>query len=123
MKTYVMVFVSDMARSVTFYKEVLGLKLRFESPEWTEFETGDAVVALHGGGTRRETRKEPETEYAGTCALGFDVEDLDETYRELRSKGVVFTMRPNVRKGEGIRLAICLDPDGLPISLSQTVKS
>jgi lactoylglutathione lyase len=123
LKPYIMVFVSDMGRSVTFYKEALGLKLRSESPEWTEFDAGDAIVALHGGGAERETQKGSETVYAGTCALGFYVKDLDKSFRELRSKGVTFTMRPSVRRGEGIKLAVCLDPDGLPISLSQTVKS
>ena len=36
---YAIVFVSDMNRSVSFYRDVLGLPLRFESPEWTEFAT------------------------------------------------------------------------------------
>ena len=38
--SYVIVFVRDMKRSVTFYRDVLHLPLRFESPEWTEFATG-----------------------------------------------------------------------------------
>jgi catechol 2,3-dioxygenase-like lactoylglutathione lyase family enzyme len=48
--SYVMVTVSDMARSVAFYRDVLGLPLRFESPQWTEFETPGTTLALHGGG-------------------------------------------------------------------------
>lgn len=34
---YAIVFVSDMRRSVSFYRDTIGLPLRFESPEWTEF--------------------------------------------------------------------------------------
>ena len=45
--SYVIVFVSDMARSVAFYRDVLGLPLEFESPKWTEFETPGTTVALH----------------------------------------------------------------------------
>jgi carbon storage regulator CsrA len=45
--THAIVFVSDMARSVAFYRDVLGLSLRFESPEWTEFDTPGSTVALH----------------------------------------------------------------------------
>ena len=37
---YVMVNVSDMSRSVAFYRDTLGLVLKFESPGWSEFETG-----------------------------------------------------------------------------------
>ena len=118
---YVMVMVSDIKRSIRFYKELLGLKLRSESPEWTEFETGDATIALHGGGVKREAAKgsTKTSDSAGTCSLGFVVGDLDGVLRDLKSKGVAFSMPPTERKGEGIKLAVCLDPDGLPISLSQ----
>ena len=34
---YAIVFVSDMHRSVSFYRDTIGLPLRFESPHWTEF--------------------------------------------------------------------------------------
>ena len=44
---YVIVFVSDMKRSVSFYRDVLGLPLKFESPGWTEFATDGATLALH----------------------------------------------------------------------------
>jgi lactoylglutathione lyase len=118
---YVMVMVSDMKRSVRFYKELLGLKLRSESSEWTEFETGDATIALHGGGVKRKVAKGPSktSDLAGTCSLGFVVDNLDRVFQELKSKGVTFAMPPREREGEGIKLAVCLDPDGLPISLSQ----
>lgn len=43
---YAMVFVSDMKRSVAFYRDVLGLPLKFESPGWTEFATDGATLAL-----------------------------------------------------------------------------
>ncbi len=44
---YAIVFVSDMKRSVAFYRDTLGLPLRFESPHWTEFATAGASLALH----------------------------------------------------------------------------
>jgi len=30
-------------------------------------------------------------------------------------------MPPTQREGEGIKLAVCIDPDGLPISIAQSV--
>ena len=36
---YAIVFVGDMDRSVAFYRDVIGLQLKFESPAWTEFGT------------------------------------------------------------------------------------
>ena len=44
---YAIVFVSDMGQSVLFYRDTIGLPLRFESPHWTEFATDGATLALH----------------------------------------------------------------------------
>ena len=45
--SYAIVFVSDMKRSVAFYRDVIGLPLKFDSPEWSEFATDGATFALH----------------------------------------------------------------------------
>ena len=42
---YAIVFVSDMGRSVVFYRDVLGLRLKFETSHWTEFATEGATLA------------------------------------------------------------------------------
>ena len=115
---YVMVTVSDMRKSVEFYKDRLGIPLKFESPEWTEFATGNTVLALHGGGEIRQTAPS-DGKTAGTCSIGFNVANLQTTYEELKSKGVRFMMPPTDREGENIKLAVALDPDGLPISFAE----
>jgi hypothetical protein len=40
-------FVGDMGKAVAFHRDVLGLGLRFESPFWSEFDTGPTTLALH----------------------------------------------------------------------------
>ena len=70
---YIMITVSNMARSVAFYKDKLGIPMKFGTPEWTEFQTGTTVLALHGGGTPKEAAGDPKTHYAGTCSIGFNV--------------------------------------------------
>ena len=40
---YQIVYVSDMQRSLSFYRDVLGIPLKFESPGWTEFATEGAT--------------------------------------------------------------------------------
>src|SRR4026207_263138 len=117
---YTMVIVSDMARSIEFYRDKLGIPLKFESPEWTEFLTGTTTLALHGGGIKQDRRGGADKD-AGTCSIGFNVEDVDKTYEEMKAKGVFFVMPPTRREGEGIKLAVAVDPDGLPISFAQTV--
>ena len=119
---YVMIVVSDMTRSVAFYRDLLGLAIKFETNEWTEFQTGSTTLALHGGGTPKDTQgSDRGTKYAGTCSIGFNVKDLEETFKELKQKGVQFVMPPTQREGEGIQLAVCLDPDGLPVSFAQNL--
>ena len=113
---YVMIMVADMQRSIQFYRDRLGIPLKFESPGWTEFATGTTVLALHGAGKEGTGAKEP---VAGTASIGFYVPNLDAKYEELKGKGIAFAMPPTDRAEEGIKLAVCLDPDGLPISLAE----
>jgi lactoylglutathione lyase len=114
-----MVTVSDMDRSVRFYRDTLGLKLRFQSPDWTEFDVGSTTLALHGGGV--PAPPQGREQYAGRASIGFNVENIDKIFEELKSKGVRVVMPPTEREGEGIRRTVSLDPDGLPVSFAQTV--
>jgi len=119
---YTMVIVSDMNRSVEFYRDRLGIPLKFESPEWTEFQTGTTTLALHGGGVRQtQPAAGDPSKQAGTCSIGFNVPDVDKTFVELKERGVMFVMPPTQREGEGIKLAVAIDPDGLPISFAEMI--
>jgi len=50
--SHAIIFVSDMARSVAFYRDLLGFPVRFESAKWTEFETPGSTLALKSGGSQ-----------------------------------------------------------------------
>jgi lactoylglutathione lyase len=116
---YIMVNVSDMSRSVAFYRDVLGLSLKFESPGWSEFQTGASTLALHHIPARGGAAQAPAEPMAGTCSIGFSVTDLAATHRDLTARGTRFVMPPTEQPNEGIRLAVCVDPDGLAISLAE----
>ena len=119
---YTMIVVSDMQRSVEFYRDKLGIPLKFQSPDWTEFATGTTTLALHGGGipSTQPPAGDP-SKVAGACSIGFNVDDVDKTYEELKAKGITFVMPPMQREGEGIKLAVAIDPDGLPVSFAQLI--
>jgi lactoylglutathione lyase len=109
-----------MGRSVAFYRDTLGLRLKFESPGWSEFETGATTLALHPGTRSASSQAVAQAgPAAGTCSLGFSVPDLNRTYAELRERGAHFVMPPTEQANEGIRLAVCIDPDGLTISFAE----
>ena len=121
---YTMIVVSDMQRSVEFYRDKLGIPLKFQSPDWTEFATGATTLALHGGGIPSQSPPSGDpSKVAGACSIGFNVDDVDKTYEELKAKGIRFVMPPTQREGEGIKLAVALDPDGLSVSFAQLIKS
>ena len=44
---YAIRFVADMEKAVKFYHDVLGLEVKFESPGWSEFVTGETTLELH----------------------------------------------------------------------------
>jgi lactoylglutathione lyase len=119
---YVMIMVSNMARSVAFYKDKLGIPMKFGTPEWTEFQTGTTTLALHGGAQPREANVSASQNVAGIGAIGFNVDNLDLAYEQLQAKGVQFIVAPTVREGEGIKLAVAVDPDGFHISFGETPK-
>ena len=120
---YTMIVVSDMQRSVEFYRDKLGIPLKFQSPDWTEFATGTTTLALHGGGVPSTPPPQGDpSKVAGACSIGFNVDDVDKTYEELKAKGITFVMPPMQREGEGIKLAVAIDPDGLPVSFAQLIE-
>ena len=44
---YVIKFAANMVKAVKFHRDVLGLKVKFESPGWSEFVTGETTLGLH----------------------------------------------------------------------------
>ena len=104
---YVIKYVSDMQRAIQFYKDQLGLTLRFQSPDWSEFETGETTLALHLAS---------EEHPAGTAQLGFGVADVDKFYDEQKDNGVEFTAAPSELFGG--RIARFKDSEGAECSVS-----
>jgi hypothetical protein len=51
-----MYYVNDMKKSVAYFRKLLGVKPRFESPEWTEFAIGAHALCLHDKGRGSKTR-------------------------------------------------------------------
>jgi predicted enzyme related to lactoylglutathione lyase len=99
---YAIKYVADMSRAVKFYRDVLGFELKFESPEWSEFATGETTLALH-----RASEKNP----AGSVELGFKVPSVQKFYEEMTAKGVKFSMPPT-KQDFGGTLAQFVDSEG-----------
>lgn len=77
-----MYYVADMKKSVAYYKDTLGLKPRYESEEWTEFDLGDGTaLCLHPvNGKKHHT--------GGTLIM--NVQDIRGTVAAMKKKGAEF---------------------------------
>jgi predicted enzyme related to lactoylglutathione lyase len=114
---YAIVFVSDMARSVAFYRDVVGFPLHFESPMWSELGGDGAVIALHASRKAEGAAETGEDPCAGRCRPGFQVPDLDAFHVRMVEHGVPCVQEP--RDVFGARLAQYADPDGLVFSVGE----
>jgi lactoylglutathione lyase len=123
--SYAIVFVSDMKRSVAFYRDVVGLPLKFDSPEWSEFATDGATLALHRAsgppspseGAEAQAPLTGNEQPAGQCRPGLSVRDLDAFHQRMMEHNVTCTRQPEDLFGS--KIARYLDPDGLVISVSE----
>ena len=109
------IYVSDMQRSTAFYRDTLGLPLKFSSPGWTEFNNGGTTMALHKhmGGEAHATQPA-----AGQATLVFVVDDLQAAYETLKADGVRFSLEPQ-KQPSGLTFGVLHDPDGFGITLQQ----
>jgi lactoylglutathione lyase len=114
---YAIIFVSDMKRAVAFYRDVLGLPLRFESPEWTEFATDGATLALHVSERTSSDKDNPQEVPAGRCRPGLSVPNLDAFHKRMVERAVPCIQEP--KETFGVRIAQYIDPDGLVLSVSE----
>jgi predicted enzyme related to lactoylglutathione lyase len=109
---------ADLGRAERFYVDVLGLPKR----------SGDdfGLVVEAGGVTIRIARVD-DFEPQPFTVLGFDVEDVEETARELASKGIAFERYAGMNQSAagiwtapgGSRIAWFKDPDGNVVSVAQ----
>ena len=106
---YSMYRVSDLERSIAFYRDVLGLKPNGQGEGWAEFLAGDDAVVL--GAFDFDMSK-----VGGGAYIALAVDDVKRAVEELKKKGVRIDGEiwdfPSVCDG-----VMFLDPDGNRIAL------
>ena len=110
---YVILFVDDMTRSVGFYRDTLGVPVRFEDPNWTELDTAGTTVALHLAGDDKASA-------GGSPELVFQVEDVLDTRTRLAEGGLAIEAPKVVHEAGPDQVGVsCLfkDPDGHTVSV------
>jgi catechol 2,3-dioxygenase-like lactoylglutathione lyase family enzyme len=106
----VMLGVADVARSVAFYRDKLGLSVKQEIPGFAFLDGGGVMLALSQP-LARATGQGP-----GSTEIVFSVEDVRAAHAALLAKGVAFTQEPRVVSGP-MWAANFNDPDGHRLSV------
>ena len=107
------VTVSDIGRSVAFYRDVLGLPLLFEVP-------GQPMAFFDCQGVRLYLGEAESPEFASRPLIYFRAESAREAAAELGRRGVEFTSEPHVVHRQGdteLWIGFFRDPDGTNLAV------
>ncbi len=129
------IVVSSLEDSLVFYRDLLGLSIHKDNTEKGSYI--DKVLGLSGVEVRTVKLKSgdgnliellqynsPKSQKAtrkindiGYSHIAFSVDDIEKSYAELKSNGVVFNGAPCVSPDAYAKVAFCRDPDGNFIEL------
>jgi lactoylglutathione lyase len=114
---YLIVYVKDTDKTKAWYRDILGLKIKVDSPDWVELETQGTTLALH----KHDKMPAPTKREEGLPIAVFHVEDIYAAYEALKAKGIKFEKEPQVVcEGEGGKVGKSVDftdPDGNKLSV------
>jgi catechol 2,3-dioxygenase-like lactoylglutathione lyase family enzyme len=140
---HVGIVVGDAERALSFYRDLL--ELRVESDRLEEGEFIDAILASRGVRVRTIKLSAPEgptliellcfegeggstpepdpskLRRAGPTHAALTVSDLDGLYARLTANGVGFLSAPQVSDDGRARVAFCSDPEGTLLELVEPV--
>ena len=138
---HVGIIVSDMEKSLKFYKDLLGLKIKSLVDEEGEYldnmlshkDVKSKIVKLYAdnGNTlvelimskSHENKKDRNFFTIGASHCAFTVDDLQKTYEYLLKNGVKFNAPPQSSPDGNVKVTFCEDPDGTPIELVEVINS
>ena len=104
------IYVRDVPRSLTFYRDVLGMSFTGDE-HWSETALGGVWFALHEWS---ESVPEPGS---GGISVNFRVDDADAAAELVRAAG--YDVREQMREEYGTSYEV-VDPDGYRVYLFQT---
>ena len=108
----VLIFVSDVERSVGWYQDTLELPLLYQDEGFASFQVGDQRLAVHA------RRSDDPAQTGGGTTPVFQVADYASAKITLEGRGCEFYFEnetPNARFGS------FTDPDGNPLQIMQNL--
>jgi lactoylglutathione lyase len=118
---YVILFVADLARSIAFYRDVIGLPFKLHGDGYAEFATRGSRFGLYDRDRLEElTGQRPGAPGGPGGEVVFLVGDVDAEAERLRAAGVAILEGP-VDRPWGHRTLHVEDPDGFVVELAEEI--
>ncbi|MFD2169827.1 VOC family protein [Tumebacillus lipolyticus] len=124
--SHVRLLVPNVQECFLFYRDVIGLKVRYgdETTPFAEFQTGSINLALEPllvSEPDQAWTKPNEFSAQDRVAIILRVDDVDAAYDQLRSKEVAFVKEPHDTPEFGMRVAYFRDPVGNLIEINHEI--
>jgi metallothiol transferase len=116
--SHIILRVSNMERSLAFYRDAVGMKVQSASNEFAALDGGGVTLLLN------KPERPPAGESAGLASLTeivLEVPDVHSTYQSLKARCVPFRVEPRTVTSDGSRDLLAADfrdPDGHVLSLT-----
>jgi lactoylglutathione lyase len=117
---YVILYVEDLDEAVAFYRDLVGLELRFVEEGYAELATGATRLALYERARLPDLLGEKGTAEGPAGEVCFLVDDVDAEAERLRGLGARILSGP-VDRPWGHRTLHVAGPSGFVVELAQEI--
>lgn len=125
--TDVRLCVEDVQACYVFYRDVVGLKPKFDASDsvYAEFETGGSALGLYQHDLMQQAIGKPHDDSIGAggerVVLTFQVDSVDEAFAELKRRGAAVVKEPTDQPKWMLRVAHFRDPAGNLLEVHQSL--
>lgn len=139
------VVVRDMEKSLELYRDLLGLKIIKDYIEKGIYidtilslvgtnlrivklvDSNNSILELleykfRGQDTNEIINGRQETNDIGYCHLAYTVQNVDNEYKRLKEKGIIFNSEPQISPDNKAKVCFCKGPDGTMVELVEEIK-
>jgi len=140
---HVGITVTNMEKSLMFYRDLLGLKIernmdesgqhidnmlsmknvRVNTIKMSASDNGPTLIELLEFKSHPNNSIHTDISKIGTSHVAFTVDDLDAVYQRFTSAGIKFNAPPQYSPDGYAKVTFCQDPDGTNIELVQVLDS
>lgn len=111
-ETGFILFLENYKENVSFYTEKLGLNLRERKEGLSKLDFGSGYLMIENNGVSNKTEK---TRAQNPTVIRIEVQDFDETIREIENRGVAI----QVHKFNWGTIGVIIDPEGNRIEIKE----